>query len=199
MSRSRSLVLVAVLAVLSGCGVTTGGTPEEIPPSDVPYGLLSPTPTTEVPPSVPPTGSHPRVYLVSADDVLVATGRDVDGAGSRARLADLLAQLSAGPTADERDDELTTALPPGAELSVVGVEGDTVTVDLTGPGEAPSGLQSRLAVAQIVLTATSLPEIRAVLLTSDGDPLEAPLPTGELTTAPLEADDFNSLLVARPS
>jgi len=199
MSRSRSLVLVALLAVLSGCGVTTGGTPEKLPPSDVPYGLLSPTPTTEAPPSVPPTGSQPRVYLVSADDVLVATGRDVHGAGSRSRLADLLAQLSAGPTADELDDELTTALPPGAVLSVVGVEGDTVTVDLTGPGEAPSGLQSRLAVAQIVLTATSLPEIRAVLLTSDGDPLEAPLPTGELTTAPLEADDFSSLLVAPPS
>jgi predicted small lipoprotein YifL len=196
---SRQLVLVAVLAVLCGCGVTTGGAPEELPPSDVPYGLLAPTPTTEAPPSVPPTGSQPRVYLVSADDVLVATGRDVEGAGSRARLADLLAQLSAGPTADELDDELTTALPPGSELSVVLVENDTVTVDLAGPGEAPSGLESRLAVAQIVLTATSLPEIRAVLLTSDGDPLEAPLPTGELTTAPLEADDFNSLLVAPPS
>jgi spore germination protein GerM len=198
-SRFRPLVIVAVLAVLSGCGVTTGGSPEELPPSDVPYGLLSQTPTPAAPPSVAPTGSQPRVYLVSADDVLVATGRDVEGAGSRARLADLLAQLSAGPTADELDDELTTALPPGAELSVVGVEGDTVTVDLTGPGEAPSGLQSRLAVAQIVLTATSLPEIRAVLLTSDDDPLEAPLPTGELTTAPLEADDFTSLVVAPPS
>jgi hypothetical protein len=196
---ARPLAIVAVLAVLSGCGVTTGGRPEELPRSDVPYGLLSPTTTTDAPPSVPPTGSQPRVYLVSADDVLVATGRDVGGAGSRARLTNLLAQLSAGPTADELDHELTTALPPGAELSVVGVEGDTVTVDLTGPGEAPSGLQSRLAVAQIVLTATSLPEIRAVLLTSDGDPLEAPLPTGELTTAPLEADDFDSLLVAPPS
>ena len=62
-----------------------------------------------------------------------------------------------------------------------------------------SPLQSRLAVAQIVLTATSLPEIRAVLLTSDGDLLEAPLPSGELTTAPLQAEDFDPLLVAPPT
>ena len=111
MSRSRPIVLVAVLAALSGCGVTTGGTPEELPPSDVPYGLLSPTPTTEAPPSVPPTGSQPRVYLVSADDVLVATGRDVDGAGSRARLADLLAQLSAGPRSAERSTSFRSVPP----------------------------------------------------------------------------------------
>lgn len=197
--RSRCLAVVAVVAALSGCGVTTGGSPEELPPSDVPYGLLSATPTTAAPSSVAPVGDQPRVYLVSADDVLVPTGRDVRGGSLRTRLAELLAQLSAGPTRDELDDELTTALPPGVELSVVEVAGDRVTVDLAGPGEAPSGRQSRLAVAQIVLTATSLPGIEEVLLTSDGDPLEAPLPSGELTTAPLEADDFDALLVAPPS
>lgn len=198
--RGRSRVVVAaVLAVLTGCGVTTAGSPEEFVPSDVPYGLLSSAPPSATPSSVPPVSDQPRVYLVSPDDTLVPTGRDVDGGGLSARLADLLAELSAGPTPDELDEELTTALPPGAELSVVAVDGDTVTVDLTGPGEAPSGLQSRLAVAQIVLTATSLPEIRAVFLTSDGDPLEAPLPTGELTTAPLQAEDFASLLGAPPS
>jgi spore germination protein GerM len=196
---SRPLVIIAALAVLSGCGVSTGGSPEELAPSNVPYGLLSTTPTTAAPSSVQSAANQPQVYLVSPEDALIATARDVRGASPRGRLADLLAQLSAGPTADELADELTTALPPGAELSVVAVEGDTVTVDLTGPGEAPSGRQSRLAVAQIVLTATSLPEIRAVLLTSDGDPLEAPLPSGELTTAPLAAGDFDALVVAPPS
>lgn len=198
-SRPPALLLVLLLAVLGGCGVTTGGSPEELAPSQVPYGLLSSAPTTAAPSSVAPVGGRPRVYFVSPDDVLVPTGRDVSAGSLRSRLADLLGQLTSGPTSDERGHELTTALSPAAELSVAAVEGDTVTIDLTGPGEAPSGLQSRLAVAQIVLTATSLPEIRAVLLTSDGEPLEAPLPSGELSAEPLEAGDFDSLLVAPPS
>lgn len=195
----RLLVLLVVLAVLTGCGVTTGGSPEELAASEVPYGLLSSAPTSAAPSSVPPVGDQPRVYLVSPEEILVATGREVGRGSIATRLADLLEQLTAGPTADELDDELTTALAPGAELSVAAVDGDTVTIDLTGPGDAPSGLQSRLAVAQIVLTATSLPEVGAVLLTSEGDPLEAPLPSGELTTDPLEAADFDSLLAAPPS
>jgi hypothetical protein len=195
----RCVAALGVLGGLAGCGVTTGGDPEELAPSDVPYGLLSPAPTSTVPFSVAPVGDRPRVYLVSPADVLVATGRDVGRGSVGTRLADLLEQLTSGPTAGEREDELTTALAPGAELSVASVDGGVVTIDLTGPGDAPSGLQSRLAVAQIVLTATSLPEVGAVLLTSDGDPLEAPLPSGELTTAPLEAADFDALLVAPPS
>jgi len=193
------LVTIAALAALAGCGVSTGGAPETIAPSDVPYGLLSPAPTTSAPSSVPPLGDRPRVYLVAPDDVLVPTGRDIEGGDLRARLDDLLAQLASGPTGGERDDELTTALPPDVRLSVTAVDGDTVTVDLAGLGDVPSGLQSRLAVAQIVLTATSLPEVRAVLLTHDGDPLEAPLPSGELSTAPLQASDYDRLLVAPPS
>ena len=74
-----------------------------------------------------------------------------------------------------------------------------MTVDLTGAGDAPAGQQSRRAVGQIVLTATSLPGVRAVLLTHDGEPLEAPLPSGELTSSPLTAADYEPLLVAPPS
>jgi hypothetical protein len=195
----RCLLAAASVAALAACGVTTGGPPEQLAPSDVPYGLLSSAPTTAAPSPVPPVADRPRVYLVSADDVLVATGREVGAGNVRDRLADLLDELTTGPTREELDAELTTALPPGTDLSVDAVAGDVVTVDLTGPGEAPSGLQSRLAVAQIVLTATSLPEVGAVLLTSDGDPLEAPLPSGELSTAPLVARDFEPLVVAPPS
>jgi hypothetical protein len=193
------MLAAAVVSALAGCGVTTGGPPDRLAASEVPYGLLSPAPTTVAPSPVPPMGDRPRVYLVSADDVLVATGREAGTGTVRDRLAELLDQLTTGPTSEELDAELTTALPPGTELSVDAVAGDVVTVDLIGPGEAPSGLQSRLAVAQIVLTATSLPEVGAVLLTSDGDPLEAPLPSGELSTAPLVARDFESLVVTPPS
>ncbi|MGY1808680.1 GerMN domain-containing protein [Blastococcus sp. SYSU D00669] len=194
----RGRLLVAAAVVLAGCGVPTGGAPEAIPASDVPYGLVDPAPTTAAPTSSAPRADQPRVYLVGPDDVLVASGRDVDGTTTRERLADLLAQLADGPTAGERDDALTTALPPGLRLTVTGADDGTVTVDLAGAGDAPSGQQSRRAVGQVVLTATSLPEVRAVLLTLDGEPLEAPLPSGELTSAPLTADDYAPLATAPP-
>ena len=198
MSAGR-LFAAAALTVLAGCGVPTGGDPETIAPSEVPYGLLSPSATSSAPSASPALEDPPGVYLIGPDDVLVPSSRDVDGATLRQRLDDLLGQLGAGPTDGERDAELATALPPGVRLSVAAIDHGTVTVDLAGTGEAPSGEQSRLAVGQIVLTATSLGDVRAVLLTLAGEQLEAPLPSGELTTEPLTAADYDELLADPPS
>ena len=197
--RARAgVVALAVLVVLAGCGVPTGGAPETIAPSDIPYGLTAPARTSAPAPSSPARQDRPRIYLVD-DDVLVPTGREVTGATVRQRLDDLLGQLAAGPTAGERDAQLATALPPGVTLTVGKIAGDLVTVEVSGAAEAPSGQQSRRAVGQIVLTATSLPQVRAVVLTLGGEPIEAPLPSGELTTDPLTAADYSPLLVAPPS
>jgi spore germination protein GerM len=53
-------------------------------------------------------------------------------------------------------------------------------------------------MAQIVLTATSLEGIGSVLLTRDGAPVEAPLPSGELTSEPLTSAEYAGLLTAPP-
>jgi hypothetical protein len=66
----------------------------------------------------------------------------------------------------------------------------TATVDIGGVVDAPSGWATRRTVGQLVLTATSVPGIDAVRLTLTGDPVEAPLPDGELTSDPLTADDY---------
>lgn len=191
-------LLVAALATLTACGVPTGGTPATIPASEVPYGLAAPQSSRPPATSAPAREDRPRIYLVATDGVLVPSGRSVSGDGPQDRLDDLLRQLAAGPTAGERDHELTTSLPPGTRLSVSGIDAGTATVDLVGT-DAPSGRQSRRAVGQIVLTATSLPEVHAIRLTRDGEPLEAPLPSGRLTSDPLTADDYGALLVAQPS
>jgi hypothetical protein len=196
--RRRFLALAAVV-LAAGCGVPTGAAPETLAPTDIPYALASPSPGSAAATSSPAREDRPRVYLVDADDVLVPSGRDVTGTTPAQRVDDLLAQLAAGPTSGERDAEFTTALPPQLRLSATRTEAGTVTVDLSGASEAPAGEQSRRAVGQIVLTATSVPGISAVLLTHDGEPLEAPLPSGELTSAPLTAADYRALLVAPPS
>jgi len=196
---SRRMPALAAAAVLAGCGGPTGSTPDRIDASDVPYGLTSPSPGSPAATSSPAREDRPRVYLVGPDDVLVPSGREVSGTSTRERLDDLLGQLADGPTTGERDDALTTALPPRVDLMSDVDAGGTATIDFSTASASPAGEQTRRAVGQIVLTATSLPGVTSVLLTHDGEPLEAPLPSGELTTDPLTAADYEPLLVAPPS
>ena len=197
--RVRALAVLALLAVLPGCGVPTGGEPSTIAATDVPYGLAdsSPSPTPATPPEA--KVDAPRVYWVTATDTLVPRSREVSGSTRRARLADLLEQLAAEPTADERDEQLSTALPPEVRLRVTRLDGGTATIGVDALAEAPAGLSGRRAVAQIVLTATSVPGVDAVLLELAGEPIEAPLPDGALTDRPLTAQDYAAATVAAPS
>lgn len=189
--------VLAVLALLAGCGVPTGGAPTPIAATDIPYGLA--TPSTAPPATLAePVADPARVFLVAPDDSLVPRVRDVEGTTRRERLADLLAHLAAGPTGEERDEQLSTALPPDVELTVTDVALGTATVDIARTVDAPSGWATRRTVAQLVLTATSVSGIDAVRLTLDGDPVEAPLPDGELTSEPLTADDYAVFLTPPP-
>lgn len=185
--------LAAVLA-LSGCGVPTGGKPDAIPPSSVPFGLASAEPSAPSATSAPLHLDAPRIYLVQPDNALVPIARQIPEGTVRERLAIVLKYLAAGPTKLEKRHQISTALPPDIVLRVRDVTDDRVTIDIGGPAPAPSGKESRRAVAQIVLSATSLPEVHGVLLTSDGTPVEAPLPSGELTSAPLTALDYTPML-----
>jgi hypothetical protein len=197
-SRRPRLVMAGLLVcATAACGVPTGDAPHEIPPTDVPYGLAAPTTSAAPTDTAETRQDSTRVYLVADDQRLVPRGREVAGSTRRERLDDLLGQLADGPTAEERKEQLSTLLPPGAGLSVEKVVGETATVDFADPAELPSGTESVRAVAQVVLSATSLPGVRAVLLTVDGSPVDAPLPSGELTPRPVTAVDYETFLTAR--
>lgn len=187
------------LAVVTGCGVPTGGAPSTIAPSDVPYGLASPSASAS--PTAPPeaVADTSRVHWIAADDTVVPRVREVGGTARRERLANLLAQLAAGPSSAERDEQLSSALPPEVELSVTGLDDGTATIDVDALGQTPGGASSRRSVAQIVLTATSVPGVQAVLLELAGEPIEAPLPSGELTSSPLTARDYTSFTTPSPT
>ncbi|MGY1709220.1 GerMN domain-containing protein [Geodermatophilus sp. SYSU D00758] len=184
----------ALVLLLAGCGVPTGEPAEPIPASEVPFGLA--TPTTEPAPSTSPTPAPgvPEVYLLAAEDQLVPRGREVLAGALPDRLESVLDELAEGPTSTERDAQLSTALPPEVELDVVEVSDGTATIDLSGSEQVPSGAAGRRAVAQVVLTATSVAGISAVVLTVDGARVEAPLPSGELTAEPLTEADYTEFL-----
>lgn len=190
-------VLAGVATLAAGCGVPTGGAPAAIPSSAVPFGLLSSTPSSAAPSPTTARAGEPRVYLVGPDKRLVARSRQLSLGTVREELDGLLSALASGPTSSERLGELSTALPPDARLSVARLENGAATIDIVGATD-PSGRWSRLAVGQIVLTATSLPDVRSVLLQRNGNAVEAPLPGGQLTSQPLIAGDYDSLLVTPP-
>jgi len=180
----------------SGCGVPTGGSSDPIPAAQVPTELAAPSSSAAATPSAPARLDQPRVLLLTEDGTLTPRGRSVPEGPLRDRLGALLDDLAAGPTPAELTDRLSTALRPDTTLSLTDVSGSTATVDLDGSAEAPTGRESQRAVAQIVLTATSLPGVESVLLTRGDQPVEAPLPTGELTSRPLTAADYAPLLTA---
>jgi spore germination protein GerM len=193
--RRRALAVGLALWV-AGCGVPAGGDPQAIPSSEVPYGLADPSPSPTAPSAAVPVEAPSQIFLLGAGETLVGVPREVAGTSVRERLADLLAQLQAGPSAAEREEQLSTLLTPEVRLTVTDLADRTATVDLSVPAGAPSGGAGRRAVAQLVLTATSLQGVDAVRLTIGGDPVEAPLPTGELTSAPLTAADYAVFLTA---
>lgn len=201
MNRLRRVAAAGTLgaALTASCGVPTGAEPSTIAPADVPYGLAAPAPEASAVPSSTPRDETGWAYLVGPDQALVPRARDSGTGSTGQRLGALLSALAEGATEQERAGGLSTAVPQGVELSVTGINGATATVDLSGAAPLPSGIASRRAVAQIVLTATSLPGVEAVLLTTEGEAAEAPLPSGALTDAPLLPADYAVFLTPPPA
>ena len=198
MSRSvpRRLAAVGALALLtlSGCGVPTSGDPTTIPASDVPYGLASPTGTAPSGSTAETMLAEAGIYLVTAEDGLVPRGRELPVGGLEERLDELLGQLAIGPSA--RSSPTSCRRRCRRRWSSSSPTSPAGRSPSTSPGRPTPRRERRrrLAVGQIVLTATSEPGVRAVLLTREGEPIDAPLPDGELTSDPLTADQFTAFL-----
>lgn len=198
---AKSGLLAGLLAAGSalgatGCGVPAREAPVTVRPSAVPYGLLSETPATASrEPDSTPAATSPRAFFITSADRLV--GVPLDPPPATSPLTAAITALSAGPDRLSRSRGLSTAIPPGLALAVTRVQNRTAVIDVGGE-PAPGGDQGPLAVAQIVLTATSVRTVHRVLLTRHGQPLEAQLPDGALTSAPLTARHYKALLVPPP-
>ncbi|TQL69318.1 sporulation and spore germination protein [Nocardioides albertanoniae] len=195
----RTLVLLLALVLgLGGCGAPTGGQAREVEGSQIPYNLLD-DPSTG--PSRPPsdTVSGPRLYWVDAHDRLVprAPARYcTKGRGGLTRT--ILAQLAEGPSQSDLGAGLGTALPPEVWLSLDRLDGRTARLRITNE-ETVTASRVVLATAQAVLTVTSIPGVDQVEVEFDEEPLQMPLPSGDLASGPLRHSDYAGMLRQTPS
>jgi spore germination protein GerM len=108
-------------------------------------------------------------------------------------VAELVDDLLAGPTPEERDEGITTAL-RATDVAGVQVNEGRATVELTGMLDGGARTDQVLAFAQIVCTLTASPAIASVSFTHDRRAVGVPRADGSLSHAPATAADYAALL-----
>jgi hypothetical protein len=163
----------------------------------VPYHLLDPGASPPRPPA--PTedpGPVPVVFWLAGERLVPdATGVSC-GVHPEQLVAELLNALAAGPSDEARAAGRSSAIPPDSGLDLVTLHDATVEVDIE-PETSLSAERLPVAVGQVVLTVTSAPTVESVVLVSEGEPVQVPLPGGALTDGPVTAQDYEALLPHR--
>ena len=166
----------------------------------VPYGLLRDRQHSTIDPartSTVPGEILAQIALVEGDSAIRLVDRDVVS-GAPSRIAALLLQeLQLGPTDAERRRGLDSAVSAGLHLQVTGWHRGVLSVDVSGESN-PAPDQLPLAVAQIVLTATSAPGVHSVMFQHGNTTVQVPLVDGSLTSAALTRQDYQKLLDSTP-
>ena len=183
---STALTVATVATLLAGCSIQPEAAPSDLPQER--QDVFGEPDTGDV-----AAGTN-RIFLLAPDDPeqpqrLRSVLRDVSPEASA-----LLSSLFSGPNEQEREGQLDTAVPADAFLLDTNTVGGRVTVDVNDVFAelTPDGL--RLAVAQIVVTATGLDGIESVVLRIVGEPTLWPLGNGELVERPLTAFDYPGLV-----
>lgn len=183
---------VSLAVVVAACSVEPQSTPQVIDLSarelDVSIGS-----ETEGADGATPTIRTATVYLVDEDDLLVPVAREVRSTPEQ-ELTAVVRALVDGPTDDEADSGLRSAVPPATTVLSASLDGTTVTVDLSASFASIGGTAELLAVGQLAVTATTFPGARAVRLRLDGTPIDLPLPNGALTDQAVTLRQFSALL-----
>ena len=176
--------------VLTSCSIDAEGSPRDIAVHD--RGDLN---TNFNQAAGAATGSG-RIYLLSPEVLgqprtLQSVARDVGDTPS-----DALRALFEGPNADELQEMLRSAIPPGTRLLDVGLHGDELIVNVSSELEQLTGEALIDGVAQVVLTASEITGVSSVAITIDGVPQQWPAGSGELQGAPLTRYDFPGLVLS---
>jgi spore germination protein GerM len=192
-----------LLLILSACAVPNSGSYGQVAPEDIPFGLNAPqttlpqTTTTVFDPtivdSLPIAVSEPIDLFFISNSRIIKVQRNV---GSPANPSQALSSLVEGPSSSPEFVGLRTALPTTFVASVDVIRG-VAQVDATRAFlDSLSGLDQKLAIAQIVLTLTSRPGVGQVLFSVDGKLISVPRGRGDSVSSGVAVtfDDYSSLI-----
>lgn len=177
----RRVVAFALSIVVVACGVPIDTQAEEL--------MVDIDSPAEVDEPDPEELESVSVYLVR-DDHLVHATRDLP---FPAEPDEILVSLFEGLTAPEERADLRTSIPPGTRILGMVREGEVLRLDLSRDFAAVGGEEEILAVAQIVLTATSIDGLELVAFQLDGVPTDVPVASGALSVEPVGSEDYLEL------
>jgi spore germination protein GerM len=199
---NRGVRRLAVVAALSlalgvGCGVSTDDQPHEISQSNVPEGFDDQPVTTDPPEGSAQAGEAVSIWLLHDDEGEVRLSRQRRTVPRPPRDAAILEELLLeGPTPDERELNITTAIPSGTRLASAPerVDDGVLVVDLSGAFFEVSGFELRNAYAQVVCTADDIDGVEAVEFELDGRPVGAFDGEGQSSDGPMRCADYEQLM-----
>lgn len=188
MSRAHGvLALVAVSWLVVGCGVTADSGARPIDPPRGAFPGVVRTPHGDGPSG---RATQERLFLVR-DRRLIRVTRQVAAAPD---VEALVRDLLAGPTATERDDGITSALPGAGVIAGVRRLGRIAEVALTGGLDDAGRNDEIIALAQVVCTLAAQDSVDGVSFVRAGRRVAVPRADGSLTEGPLTAADYRALL-----
>ena len=180
----RRMFAYVILAVVSACGVPIDSEPDQI-------DLELDSPPEIERPNLEDLASV-SIYLVR-DDSLVHATRDLP---IPATPDAIMASLLDGVTDPEERAGLRTSIPPGTEILGIGRDGAVLRLNLSRDFTAVGGEEEIHAVAQIVLTATSIEGVDYVAFEIEGVPTDVPVADGALSVEPVGPEDYEELVGA---
>lgn len=180
--------LGAVLLLVAACGVPEQGT-STVAPDRVPEVLRSPSSTTP-PSSTVRSPADVRLYWVR-DGRLVPEPVSFSSAPSPATMLTLLQR---GVPPGGVNEGLRSALSGTDAIRGAELEGPTAVVDVDASLDELPERDQLLAVAQIVATLSSAPNVDEVEFRRSGEGIDVPLPDGSLVRRPLSASDYGALI-----
>jgi hypothetical protein len=175
-----TLTATLTILALTGCGIGAEDSARNIGPSRIPYpGIRSPAT------AVAGAGAVVETLFMLKDNMLVTVDRRLP---AEPTIDDLIHELLAGPTHDERNIDITSI------ITGVQVKGTVATVELAANLNETGRTDEILAIAQIVCTLTARPYISGANFTRDGHRIGVPRADGSLSQGPLTIADYASLL-----
>lgn len=190
MRRTNLTVLLVMIALLVA-GVTGCDRQPATTPGPTPAGNETPSETP-----AEQTATVVRVYLVRGEKIGMG-GREVtlDAESDAPRAA--VEQLLEGPTAEEKEFGLGTAIPDGTKVNGVDILDGVATVDLSKSFDAGGGsLSMLLRVTQVVCTLTQFDDVEKVAFKLDGQPVKSIGGEGIIVDPPVDRSAFEGQLPA---